>query len=104
MPKYNVHIYVVVRVRVDGIEADDMPSAITKAEETQDFHTLFDCEADNIEYAEDSDGYLVDVVGDGEYEQSRFYCKDGQTPQTYRDSDGKVHLRCFECAKEDTVD
>jgi hypothetical protein len=38
------------------------------------------CEVSFVEDAEGTDGFLVDVVGDDEYEKTRWYEADGRTP------------------------
>ena len=60
MPKYDVHIYPIVRLRVAGVEADSPEEAARRAEESLDLHRLVACGA--AEYAEDLDGFLVDPL------------------------------------------
>lgn len=73
--KYTVHIYLIVRVKVAGIEADSQEEAMKKAEAKVDFHTIFDSMNETIEYAEDIDGFHVDEEDDPEYTRSRWYDK-----------------------------
>ena len=93
--KYNVHLYRTVRVKICGIEADNHPDAIEKAEE--EFHKHFQPSsfANHVgsyvtEDAEETTCFLVDEEGDEEYENTRWYCADGKT-----DADG----RCVMCAR-----
>ncbi len=88
MPKYNVHLYAEVRVKIVSVEADSMEEAIGSAEEFADLNSYFlrnhcrnaDTEkcgiADmHIEYSEFAEGcdYMVDVQGDDDYKQSVFF-------------------------------
>lgn len=81
MPKYDVHIYAVVRVKVSGVEADNMPEAIESAVEQADIDELFPHRVYpwgvETEDAEEIVGYLVDVVGDGEHSMTTYYEQDG---------------------------
>jgi hypothetical protein len=55
MPKYDVHLFPIVRVKVSGVEAPDELVAIKKVEESVDLNNLFSftlLEADT-EYAEE---------------------------------------------------
>ena len=72
MTKYNVHLYAIVRVKVSDIEAPDPKEACRLAESTEDLYRRFNGPEDQ-EYGEEIDSYLVDVVGDEEYEQSHFF-------------------------------
>jgi len=64
----------VVGVKVSGVEADDMPAAIQDAEDEQDWHRLFrDVKGVDTEYNEDTTSYLVDVVGDEEFNLSEWF-------------------------------
>lgn len=58
MPKYDVHIYAVVRVKLEAIEADDPKNAVEVAREKflnrVDYHQRFG------QFADDFEGYLVD--------------------------------------------
>lgn len=72
--KYNVHIYPIVHIKVEGIEADSQEEAVKKAQDIVDLnHTNFG----DATYAEDIDGFFVDEEGDPEYIKSRFYDGDG---------------------------
>ena len=70
--KYDVHLFPIVRVKVHGVEAGSQEEAIKKAEESTDFDNLFN-KAPDIEYAEEVAYYLVDEVGDEEYERTRWH-------------------------------
>lgn len=80
--KFDVHLYPVVRVKFTDVEADSMEEAIRKVESERFYgsgvsfqcHGARDCEfADEIPYA------LVDVQGDEEFDQSKWFLpsKDG---------------------------
>ena len=74
--KYRVHGYEVIRIPVE-VEATDQKAAIREYNEQLgqwDFRTN-----NEAEMAEETTGYLVDEVGDEEYERSKFYCADGET-------------------------
>ena len=79
MPKYNVHIYPIVRVQVREVEAETPEAAIKQAEALVDLHRLFAGDSPahphivSIEYADDMDGFLVDEAGDPEHLKSTFY-------------------------------
>jgi hypothetical protein len=68
--QFDVHLYPVVRVKVAGITADSPQAAIQQALSQTDLYAA--CEAGG-EFAEEVSHYLVDVVGDAEYEQSRWF-------------------------------
>ena len=75
--KYDVHIFAVVRVKVEDVEADSQEEACKKAEQKTDLYRLFEsfspaCRCD-MEYAEEIQHFLVDEVGDTEYDNSRRY-------------------------------
>jgi hypothetical protein len=77
MPKYQVHVYPAVRVLVTDIEAETPEAAMKQAEELVDLHRLFDGlggpHVVSLEYADDIDGFLVDVDGDPEHKLSAWY-------------------------------
>lgn len=58
MPKYDVHIYAVVRVKMEAIEADSTTDAVEKAREK--FLNRVDYHQRVGEFADDFEGYLVD--------------------------------------------
>jgi hypothetical protein len=76
MPKFIVHLYPVVRVKLKKeIEADTYEEAVEKAEKYMgNFHDLFDDEKSDmlIEDGEEQAYALVDVVGDEEFKQTRW--------------------------------
>lgn len=86
--QYNVHIYPVVRVRVDGVEAGSQQEAIDKAERGVDLYGLLlrdnpikqhtdEYEVAVVEYADNIDGFVVDEVSDEEYRHTGHYDKHG---------------------------
>lgn len=88
MKKYNVHLYAVVRVLVKDVDASNQTSAMNKARKKvwNDLYDVFssppgrgefqDRGINQIEFAEEIEGYLVDEVGDEEYKNSHFYDKE----------------------------
>lgn len=91
MAKHDVHIYVTCRVKVLNVEAANHQEAMEKAEAAASFYSLLpdetsdhknrpttDCAIESGGYAEEVTGFLVDEVGDTEYEKSRFYDADGE--------------------------
>lgn len=69
--QFNVHIFAVVRVMVPGVDAVSQREAISKTLASTDLHAQFidtDCE-----YAEELAYFAVDVVGDDEFSQTRWY-------------------------------
>lgn len=88
MPIYDVHCYAVVRVKIEGIEADNMEAAIEEACSRDGWYKQFDEfvpdririeGATQVEYAEEINGFLVDVHGDTEYSKSCLFKRDGTT-------------------------
>src|SRR4051812_47310008 len=79
MPKFNVHVYAVVRVQVDGVDADNSTAAAAEALERLDLYRRVDRHSGlqlAEEYAEDIEGYLVDPIGDDGgvlVDESRYY-------------------------------
>lgn len=80
--KYDVHHYMVVRVKVQNVEAPDQLTAIARSEDDayefarsslEGRGTHWDRGVINYEFAEESVGALVDEVGDEEYINSVFY-------------------------------
>lgn len=68
---YDVHVFTVVRVKVEAIEADTMPDAIERARELLDFSSLLDHPKYN--WADEHSHYLVDVHGSSDYSESHWY-------------------------------
>ncbi|MBI4446888.1 MAG: hypothetical protein HY645_13405 [Acidobacteria bacterium] len=82
MPKYDVHLYAVVRLKIPDIGAETQQEAMKKADEliAPHLYDLLYAEkpipiVECTEYAEEIDGYLVDEIGDEEYLKSTFYNK-----------------------------
>jgi len=81
--KYNVHQYAVIRIKVSNITAESQREAMDKADEEISPHLLslgcldeavdFAPFIEHIEPAEEVVGYLVDEVGDEEYEKTTLY-------------------------------
>ena len=75
--KYNVHVFVAVRVKVPGVESESQEQATKKAYEklSGELHGIFD--GDHVYETEvDEAGavyFLVDEDGDEEYENSIWY-------------------------------
>ena len=77
--KYNVHVYVTVRVRVLDVEATSQDEAIKRVRDHVNLnndlmnrsHPLSNVE--DVEFVDEITGYLVDEQGDEEHERSRFY-------------------------------
>lgn len=72
MPKYNVHMYCVYRVKYINIEAKNELEACKKVDEELSSYPP-DYSASEFEFADEVTGFLVDVVGDEEYTQSCSY-------------------------------
>jgi hypothetical protein len=71
MPKYNVHVFEIVRVKVVGVEADDPIAAAKIATDVYEPQHLFsrlrfEAPIEIVEYSGDLHGYTVDTVGDEE--------------------------------------
>ena len=68
---YDVHVFTLVRVKVEAIEADTMPEAIERAKASVDFDALLSHSKYN--WAEEHSHYLVDLHGSPDYSESRWY-------------------------------
>ena len=68
---YDVHVFTLVRVKVQGIEAETMPEAIEQAIASVDFDALLSHSEYN--WAEGHSHYLVDLSGSPDYSESRWY-------------------------------
>lgn len=86
--KYDVHMYYVMRSKFCGIEADSHEAAIDKVHN-------FELDPDETEDADEVVGWLVDQVGDQDFENSISFEADGVTRVniktwwvSYDDSDG----------------
>jgi hypothetical protein len=78
MNKYNITLQAAVNVRVADVEAATPQDAIEAALDRVDLHSLLERrkptpKVDFTEYAEEVPEALVDVVGDEEYDQSRWF-------------------------------
>jgi len=58
MPKYDVHFYAIVRVKVPGVEANSAEDAAKIAGERTDLHHAFK----DGEFAEEVEAILVDTL------------------------------------------
>ena len=72
--KYRVHLYPIFRCPVE-VEAGNMNEAIDLAYQRA---APFDGKFEEFEWAEDIDGFLVDIVGDEEYTHSCWFDKHGE--------------------------
>lgn len=70
MPKYDVHIFPVVRVRIAGVEAESQEAAIRKALASVNLEQVA---LHPDDYADDIVDYLVDEHGDSDHDRSRHY-------------------------------
>lgn len=80
MALFDVHVYAVIRQKFEKVEAPTQQEACLAAMKTPEFSRWMDCFRYNGEelapageYADGIDGFLVDVCGDTEYNESRFY-------------------------------
>ncbi len=80
MKTYDVHIYAVVRVKLEGIEAPGQREAIDAARKQFDDEGMGEklgltrpANAAHAEYADEVVRYLVDEQGDEEHERSQWY-------------------------------
>ena len=78
MPKYNVHVYLVVNVLVPDIEADSQEEACQSAEAAWDWDVVLRNPGNGdfnpaVEYSDEINGYLVDEEGDTEHKKSIYY-------------------------------
>lgn len=78
----DVHIYVVARVRVSGVKSRDPEDAIRIVRNSMDTdyvvnHTvnipLENGTVDYVEYADETQGYLVDEEGDLDYKDTTYW-------------------------------
>jgi hypothetical protein len=68
---YDVDVFTLVRVKVEGIEADSMPEAIERAIEAVDFNSLLS--HPGYHWADEHSHYLVDFHGSSDYSESHWY-------------------------------
>ena len=76
--KYNVHVYVTVRVRVLDVEATSQEEANKRVRDSVNLNDLMNrshplSNVEDVEFVDEITGYLVDEQGDEEHERSRFY-------------------------------
>ena len=76
--KYNVHVYVTVRVRVLDVEATSQEEAIKRVRDHVNLNDLMNrshplSNVEDVEFVDEITGYLVDEQGDETHERSRFY-------------------------------
>ena len=67
---FDVHVYPVVRIKIPDIEAASQMEAIKKARE--EFSRACNIIGTDAEFAEEIAYYLVDEVGDEEFDNSNF--------------------------------
>jgi hypothetical protein len=80
MPKFNVHLFTLVRIKVKNVEAADQKEAVVKAEQRltdfNDIGQMFSSDSNRgfeTEWAEETPEALVDEVEDESFSQSTFY-------------------------------
>lgn len=72
---YDVHLFAVVRHKVSGVAATSHIEAVGNAIDQTDLYA--ECDGRNFEYAEELPHFLVDVMGDTDFEHSQwFYSQD----------------------------
>ena len=82
--KYNVHLFALVRVKIEDIEAADMPGAIKLAEDRAPLERLFNHGREpDTEYAEEISHCLVDVQGDTEFNDSCWFLDENHMAQQH---------------------
>lgn len=106
MPRFNVSCYFVVRAKIAGVEAKDHAAAIGLVENDHEITNQFaryvslDRPMDrlaSIDYAEDTTGYLVDVVGDTYHEETIGYdcARNGELVAMHREPGQDVEISRF---------
>ena len=60
MPKYDVHIYAIARLKVAGVEAGSPQDAARQAEQTVDLHHAI--ALGEAEYADEIEGFVMDLL------------------------------------------
>ena len=77
--KHNVHIFTVVRVTVEDVEASSQQEAVEAAIDRVNFREIFDRKlppglgVPYTEWAEEDSYYLVDEVHDDQYVNSKWW-------------------------------
>lgn len=78
--KYDVHLFPIVRVIVQGVNADNQAEAIAQAlAKRPDLNMLLHRPSGGYEYADEISHFLVDEADDPEHLNSQFYEADGKT-------------------------
>ena len=72
MPKFNVYLYKAVRIRLEDIEADTQEQAARIADEQLDMRDSL-CRSAFEDEEVEALGALVDVQGDEEFDESRYF-------------------------------
>lgn len=85
--KFNVHAYKIMRVKIEGVEAESPELAAKWVDDNLDCSDILcSCSAgpadvvDHDIVDERALNYLIDYPGDGDYQDSRWLWKDGKTP------------------------
>ena len=68
---YDVHLFPVVRLKFPRVQAESQTEAIEKA--IEGFHSSLPSAFVDAEYADELEYFLVDEVGDEEYERTQWY-------------------------------
>ena len=76
--KYDVHVYVLVRVKVLDIDAKSQEEAIRRVHDHVNLSDLLNrsyplSNVEHVEFVDEITGYLVDEQSDQKHERSRFY-------------------------------
>ena len=106
MPRFDVSCYFVVRAKIAGVTANDHAAAIAAVEADRDITEQFarfvslDRPKErlaSIDYAEETTGYLVDVVGDTYHEETIGYdcARNGDVIAMHRDPGQDVEISRF---------
>lgn len=81
MPKYDVHLFAVLRFTLRGIEAESMEDACKKADQVISDEAIKNAMCGGSEYEADFAGEvieaLVDVHGDEDYSESTWLVPEG---------------------------
>ncbi len=102
--KYNVHIYVGARVRLEGIEADSQQAAVDKAILDYDPSSFFSGDDSSEAAVPDESilGALVDEEGDDEFERTKYY-PTGDAAVYLEGPDGLDHCLPIEAKSPDAL-
>ena len=69
--KFDVHLYAVVRVKVSGVEAASHEAAVEQAINDTDVYACIP--GPDTEFADEYSHFLVDVVGDEDNDESKWF-------------------------------